>query len=168
MQNCQSYCHSELLAPHPTTSLVTLASHYCSYAYEDLVLVYSTYLVASYGMAHRDSKGLSTSFLRWCFPLIFPLDNVNKPCVVSLSPLVEGHVHASKSPDQNFQHLQHLLLLLSSEWSHSLPRPNAAYLWSRSLSYIFNALHLLHFLCPLFVEYFPLSFLAGTYILGLA
>jgi hypothetical protein len=82
LQSCQSFCRSELIVPYPTTALVSLVNHRCYYAFEDLLLVYSTYLVAPYDMTHRDSKSLSTSFLRLCFPLISPLASVNKMCAV--------------------------------------------------------------------------------------
>jgi hypothetical protein len=56
LQSCQNCNYSELTVPHPAAALMSLMDHGCYYVFKDLLLVYSTCLVASYGMTHRDSK----------------------------------------------------------------------------------------------------------------
>ena len=166
----ESCCHSELMELYPTTTLTSLVNHCCYYAFEDLLLVHSTCLMASYGMAHkhRDSKSLSTTFLQLCFPFIFSLANVKKICVVVPTSSCRETLVCIQISRPKFQALPTYFPIVIIKYICSLPRPNIAHLWSRSVSYIFNSLHSLPFFCPLFVNSFPLHILAGTYILGFA
>ena len=103
-------------------------NHHCYYAFEDLLLVYGMTLVDSYTITHRYIKSLSTRSLWLWFPLKFPF-GANKCAQSSVSCLVTGHVHASRSPDPSCQYLQHLLLLVSLASALRTPA-SAAHLWN--------------------------------------